>query len=699
MVGHFANSLNMADALVGMLGLPLVLILPVLAALFSFVKSAEQKIAVRPVFGLREGAVLLVLWAGISLLRSESRFAGISTLLALLASLFLASLLARFGRDPKAWRALQAVVLGTGALVSVYGLVEYFGKGVTEYRIFSTFTNPDFLAGYLLLIIPFALASFVAAQDRISQAGYGATLAFGTVALFLTGSRAGIGALAGGVVAFVLLLLWARRLRSAKKSLLVGISILLVCGVLGFAPLRNRVVGQTAKPGQQAQSTTQAVQATAQAQGHSAAFRRWTWQGTLAMIRSNAVFGTGLGTYELTYPRYAQTAFTAHAHNGYLQWTAETGGVGAVLLLFVFASLSAFVLYVLKIGREEQEKEFHFHTFQVFQEPRVLMAGLLASLIASLLHSFLDSDWYIVGIMVTLAAVLALLLALARGVAPLAAGEARKFGAVEYGALGVAGLVLAWYGSSLLRNHIATTGILGATDIASARSSFQSATSALPSDFDSYLNLAMLEQRAGNVPEAESLLVKATQIAPCGKTFYRLAQFYVRTNRPEKAIEPFQSAREREPRNVQNLRALGDTYRKLKRTDEARQTYEVITELERGVYGKVRAMPEVIEAEFGYAHLALGEIAFEQKNWAEAAKAYEAAGRVFGEYWEHRDWEAYIPIPPQKRADWQKQYQYLLEQWVKSLKESKADTKEVEARLAKFTQEAATMPPLEGTQP
>lgn len=209
----------------------------------------------------------------------------------------------------------------------------------------------------------------------------------------------------------------------------------------------------------------------------------------------------------------------------------------------------------------------------------------------------------------------------------------------------------------------------------------------------------MIEQRAGNVPEAESLLVKATQIAPCGKTFYRLAQFYVRTDRPEKAIEPFQSAREREPRNVQNLRALGDTYRKLQRTEEAKQVYEVITELERGVYGKVRAMPEVIEGEFGYAHLALGEIAFEQKNWAEAAKEYEAAGRVFGEYWEHENWEAYMPISPQKRADWKKQYQYLLEQWIKALKEGKADTKEVEARLAKFMQEAAIIPSLEGTKP
>ncbi len=693
--GHFANSLNGFG--IGMdyqIGVPLAWVLPALATVVIILREYRRPVAIGSIFGVREGVLLLTGWALLSVLLSNGKFFCWNAFLTLLAGLLVSTLISRLGRDPKAWLVLLGVLLGVGSLVSVLGIMEYFAQRVPEWRIFGTFANPDFLAGYLLLGIPMALASFVATKDSRARLLFGFAIALQTSALFLTGSRAGILALAGAIIVWVALLAWSGKLRGVLKPLGLALSICLVFGVIGFAPLRNRVIGQASNAvAQPAQSTAQAVQVTAEAQGHSAAFRRWTWQGTIDMIRSRAILGTGFGSYEIAYPKYTLTAFTAHAHNGYLQWTSETGVPGALFLLFALASLAAFALYVLRIAEGTTDGETpKVMTFSVFQEPRVLLAGVLAAVSASLLHSFIDSDWYIVAVLITFPAVLGLLLALSRALAPLATNEPSPASKGEFALGAVVVCFLLWQGFALYSSRLAFVSGSTANGLEVVRSQFQNAVALFPRDPEPTLILASIEQQGGNLPEAERLLVGATQMAPCGKTFYRLAQFYMKTTRLDDALRMFEEARSREPRNVQNLRALGDAYRQAHKLEDAKRVYEIVTELERGVYGKVRAMPEVIEAEFGYSHIGLADVAMEEKAFEEALSAYSAAGTVFGEYWEHRDWEAYRGVLPQKRVDWRTRYQYLLEQIVKVKRQLRRDSAADDAKLQKFLKEAAEAP-------
>ena len=79
------------------------------------------------------------------------------------------------------------------------------------------------------------------------------------------------------------------------------------------------------------------------------------------MARANLLTGTGIGSYETAYPRYATTAFTAHAHNSFLQWTAETGLPGAILLLTVLASASAFAAYTLFLNAPSKRSKESAH--------------------------------------------------------------------------------------------------------------------------------------------------------------------------------------------------------------------------------------------------------------------------------------------------------------------------------------------------
>ncbi|WP_310451827.1 O-antigen ligase family protein [Sulfuritalea sp.] len=70
---------------------------------------------------------------------------------------------------------------------------------------------------------------------------------------------------------------------------------------------------------------------------------------TLEMWQAFPVFGSGLGSYHVVYPRFTGPEVPispTHAHNDYLQFLAETGGVGILLLgsvvgLSLFAALRA----------------------------------------------------------------------------------------------------------------------------------------------------------------------------------------------------------------------------------------------------------------------------------------------------------------------------------------------------------------------
>ncbi len=667
--GGFVNPFN-SDLLSinDILGLPLVLTLVALASIVVIGREYQRPVAIGTLLGVRESALLLGLWGSVTLIFSPVRFACWNALFALWAALIVVGLAARLGRSVKGWSVLLGLLLLTGGIVSFLGIAEYYSMAMSQWRVFGTFINPDFLAGYLLLLIPLTLASFVALAKPPQRVGLGVLLIAQTFALFLTGSRAGIGALGGAVLLWILLMGWVRALKPNLKPIATALLLCLIGGVLGLGPVRNRVeTGQGAGKG-----AVGAIQASANTQAHSGEFRKWTWRGTIEMAKSNPVFGTGIGSYEYAYPRYTQVAFTAHAHNAYLQWTAEVGLVGVLLLFLPIASLCAFSLHILRARRQESMQGEPAESFGAFSEPYVLLAGFFASLTATLLHCFIDSDWFVVANAVTLSAIVGLMLAMARYLAPLATtapAPLPKAGLL----LGLPiALVLIWQGMSLVnyRSALSAGGAMLQTQHPQAAlNDFLSASSALPREPEAYLKQAMIYAGTERPQEAEAALQRAVGVAPSGRSYYRLAQFYVQQKQLDKAINAFEESRKREPRNVQNLRALAECYREAAHKDDAKRIYELVTDLEQGVYGRVRAMPEMIEAEFAFAHIGLGDLSAEAKQREEAAKEYYAAVKVFGEFWHNRASGYYGSLSPDKRAKWVEKYEYALKQWNEMLKQ------------------------------
>ena len=201
-----------------------------------------------------------------------------------------------------------------------------FRIGNVDHRTFSTF-GPDFLAGYLLLTLPLTLSAFAAATTSSMRLPLALGLALQSSCLFLTGSRAGTGIALVAVFGWAALTMLTRLDRNRMRWIAVGIAIFVFASVLSAAPTLGRYnIGK--KPEIAAQPILARAGPAKQVednQAHSWAFRKSTWVGTVRMARRNPLFGTGIGSFTVAYTRYADTTFTRHAHNSFLQWTAETG--------------------------------------------------------------------------------------------------------------------------------------------------------------------------------------------------------------------------------------------------------------------------------------------------------------------------------------------------------------------------------------
>ena len=140
--------------------------------------------------------------------------------------------------------------------------------------------------------------------------------------LVATGSRFALVALALALVVFETALRRAQRhgqtLDRTTRGLRVTLGIGLVLAALVFArPVFLRLTNPDPNSG---------------------AFRAWTWKGAVRMAAANPVLGTGIGTWEDSYPRYALTGFTRAAHESYLQ-LADECGVPALLALLATLGL------------------------------------------------------------------------------------------------------------------------------------------------------------------------------------------------------------------------------------------------------------------------------------------------------------------------------------------------------------------------
>lgn len=269
-------------------------------------------------------------------------------------------------------RSVSALMF-SGFAVSVYGIYQnYFGVSDRTWqdasmfanisgRVVSTLENPNVLAEYLILVIPFMIVSLFIAGSIKKSAPFMVCALFSVLCLVYTWSR---GSWLGIIFALLILFIIIN-----KKAIVAYLGMLLL---VPFAPavLPDSIIQRITTIGNIADSST--------------SYRVSIWQASLRMIKDHIAWGIGMGTeaFRLVYPEYSLAGIEGapHSHNLYLQICVELGAGGlAIFLLAVFF----FWQHCFTAIKKTNEKYI-----------RLSAAGGLCAVTGFLLNGLTDYVWY-----------------------------------------------------------------------------------------------------------------------------------------------------------------------------------------------------------------------------------------------------------------------------------------------------------------
>jgi O-antigen ligase len=313
-------------------------------------------------------------------------------------------------------RTLLAVLVGSGVFQGLYGLFEltrddprilFYKKMFSPDSVTGTFVNRNHFSGYLEMIVPLALGLAIA---RMNMMSFGIkTLREKLVLWTSKGILVNVLILGGAVVMSLAVVL--SNSRSGLVVLAFSVFLFLGFSVTAFSRtgFRQPWIGTTVR------TTFLCVTILALTVGIGSTIKRFAlddllhedrpqyWANTLEIVGDFPLFGTGLGTFASAYNPYERESSSSrrliHAHNDYLEYTAELGLVGAALLFggILYLAVSAYLAW--RKRRNAQARAFAL--------------GGIVSLAGIGLHAVTDFNLHIPANMVLFTAVLCLTLVMA----------------------------------------------------------------------------------------------------------------------------------------------------------------------------------------------------------------------------------------------------------------------------------------------
>ena len=225
-------------------------------------------------------------------------------------------------------KELLIVTAMAAVLVVLYGFYQFiFGIDISAMkwvdgdafpelrkRVFSTWENPNILAGYLDIIICLVFGLFVKADSQKKKIVLGVMLAAGAACLAMTYARGACLVIAVIFVLYGMLKDW----RVLLACVVVAVGLLVVDPVL-----YERLSSVFTKV------------------DTSSEMRLAFWESTIAMIQDHPFLGIGWGAYWMVYPEYdfylqGADIRIVHAHNWYLNYAAEIGIPGMLSFVWLF---------------------------------------------------------------------------------------------------------------------------------------------------------------------------------------------------------------------------------------------------------------------------------------------------------------------------------------------------------------------------
>jgi len=255
------------------------------------------------------------------------------------------------GARHETWRAFGLTVVLLAGSLGLFAILQ-FGAGeqriygqvdTPDNLLFGPYVNPNHFAGLMEMLIPVAI--FYVPERRgessfttLAWLGVGGAIAIAS--LLLSGSRGGLLALAAEIAIAVAIVLGSRSAPIRKRSFSAAVAATILAGVLLFTWV---------DPGMVSQKLGVIVEVGGPAWVEWADFRKKAASDSLRMLRDHPIYGVGLGDFETAYPSYQSypsDLWIDYAHNDYVQAVAETGLLGAILIvsalvLFLYAAFGS----------------------------------------------------------------------------------------------------------------------------------------------------------------------------------------------------------------------------------------------------------------------------------------------------------------------------------------------------------------------
>mgnify|MGYP001617628467 CR=1 FL=1 len=368
----------------------------ILAALYLLSPSQSLKQISIP---LKYPLICLVSASVISILRSKSPVASIRGFYyVLLLAVFYGIVSVSIKNKPERTRLVVSTII-ISSFISVYFLMQYFNidpLGLREVYPSATFTNQNFLAGFLIIVLPLSIAFAFMSHQKLHRIIFLLSIALIFISILFTKTRGAWVSMALGTAFFFYIARHDIKIR--KKGM--------VLALLLFAVFTITIV--RLNEGERS-SLAERFKSIFNLEESSNKHRILMWRSSLDMIKDSPWIGIGIGTFEMNYPAYQgpylrlkgysnYTGSTIHAHNEYIETAAEMGILG-------IGSLIWFIIAIFKYG------------FRLLgnrgKEERLLIVALLSGIATTLFYGLFSFPfhmpttsmlfWFFIGILGSMA--------------------------------------------------------------------------------------------------------------------------------------------------------------------------------------------------------------------------------------------------------------------------------------------------------
>ncbi|MFH0864311.1 MAG: O-antigen ligase family protein [Candidatus Gottesmanbacteria bacterium] len=313
-------------------------------------------------------------------------------------------------------------------VVAAYGILEHFGidKNIwvqdVQNRVFSTLGQPNWLAAYLVVLLPMILAYILTSNLKnqnsklqLKAQNYLFYFLHATfyLCLLFTKSRSGLMAFAITYILFWVGIIWLNRSQLKllfRPFILLSAVCLLLSILVGtpWTPKFQDLINRRLNPSTYAQQPKVSGPALEVGGTESGEIRKIVWQGAIDIAKHYPLFGSGVETFAYSYYQFRPAAHNLvsewdflynKAHNEYLNYAATTGfvGLGAYLLFIAW-----FIIWSLK-GIKKLEIEKFRETKLKNSSPNFLISqylniSLLAAWLSILITNFFGFSVVIVAL-------------------------------------------------------------------------------------------------------------------------------------------------------------------------------------------------------------------------------------------------------------------------------------------------------------